>query len=211
MALRVFISYSHDSQEHMDRVWDLSERLLGDGVDCCIDQHEEAPAEGWPRWCKHQIRDANFVFVVCTATYLRRYEGDEEEGKGLGGQWEGYVITQKLYQVQGKNNKFIPVVFFSADSEYVPDELGGATRYNLSETEDYEKLFRRITAQPRRKRSPIASQVRRMPLLQKNEVGEEEGDLLREELSRIQTLRRDKLIDDVVAIEAQRKKLGLIP
>ena len=47
MAIRVFISYSHDSPEHMDRVWNLSERLRGDGIDCVIDQHEAAPEEGW--------------------------------------------------------------------------------------------------------------------------------------------------------------------
>ena len=56
MAPRVFISYSHDNQEHMDRVWELSEKLRGDGVDCRIDQHEESPAEGWPRWCTNQVR-----------------------------------------------------------------------------------------------------------------------------------------------------------
>jgi hypothetical protein len=31
----------------MDRVWHLSKKLRGDGVDCRIDQHEESPAEGW--------------------------------------------------------------------------------------------------------------------------------------------------------------------
>ena len=46
MAPRVFISYSHDSQEHMDRVWQLSERLRRDGVDCRIDQHGESSAVG---------------------------------------------------------------------------------------------------------------------------------------------------------------------
>jgi hypothetical protein len=46
MAPRIFISYSHDRQGHMDRVWNLSERLRGDGVDCRIDQHQESPAEG---------------------------------------------------------------------------------------------------------------------------------------------------------------------
>jgi hypothetical protein len=61
MPPRVFISYTHDTQEHMDRVWDLSERLRGDGVDCRIDQHEESPAEGWPRWCRNQVQESQFV------------------------------------------------------------------------------------------------------------------------------------------------------
>jgi hypothetical protein len=34
---KVFISYSHDSPEHRDRVLVLSKRLQEEGVDCTID------------------------------------------------------------------------------------------------------------------------------------------------------------------------------
>lgn len=34
---KVFISYSHDSEEHKDRVLALSDRLRADGIDCIID------------------------------------------------------------------------------------------------------------------------------------------------------------------------------
>ncbi len=34
----VFISYSHDSQEHADRVLELSDRLRADGIDCILRQ-----------------------------------------------------------------------------------------------------------------------------------------------------------------------------
>ncbi len=164
MAPRVFISYTHDTQGHMDRAWDLSERLRRDGVDCRIDQQEESPAEGWPRWCKHQIRDADFVFVICTGSYLKRYEGEEEAGKGLGGQWEGYVITQEVYESKGKNTKFIPLVVSANESRYIPVELRGATSYDLSDSTNYDKLFRRVTAQPQRRPSAVASRVRQLPL-----------------------------------------------
>ena len=36
--LKVFISYSHDSDEHSERVLRLSDHLRGDGIDCNIDQ-----------------------------------------------------------------------------------------------------------------------------------------------------------------------------
>jgi hypothetical protein len=70
---QVFISYSHDSREHMDQVLDLSYRLRADGIDCRIDQYEESPPEGWPRWMANRIEDANFVLVVCTENYERRF------------------------------------------------------------------------------------------------------------------------------------------
>ena len=160
---RVFISYTHDSQEHMDRVWDLSERLRQDGVDCRIDQHEEAPAEGWPQWCDNQVEESHFVLVACTETYERRYKGKEEAGKGLGATWEGFIITQELYEAQGKNAKFIPVVFSLDDSQYVPLVLRATTRYDLAAPDSYDKLFRRITGQPERKPTPVAGTVRPMP------------------------------------------------
>ena len=37
-APKVFISYSHDSPEHADRVLDLSNRLRGEGIDTVLDQ-----------------------------------------------------------------------------------------------------------------------------------------------------------------------------
>ena len=76
--MRVFISYSHDSPEHAERVLDLSKRLRGLGIDCWIDQYEVSPPEGWPKWMVRQVKEADFVLVVCTETYLKRVEGKEE-------------------------------------------------------------------------------------------------------------------------------------
>lgn len=145
---RVLISYSHDSSQHLDRVLSLSNRLRSEGVDCHIDQYEQSPPEGWPNWCSNQVEDADFVLVVCTETYERRFRGKEQPGKGLGAAWEGFVITQELYEAQGKNIKFIPVVLDSSNAEHIPIILRAATRYDLSRVDDYETLYRRLTDQP---------------------------------------------------------------
>ena len=162
MAPRVFISYSHDSQEHMDRVWALSERLRRDGVDCRIDQQEESPAEGWPRWCRNQVQEAEFVLIACTETYLRRYEGKEVEGKGRGGNWEGFVITQELYDAAANNTKFVPILISQDESPFIPTELRGATDYEPSSDAGYEKLFGRLTGQGQRKAASVAPEVRKI-------------------------------------------------
>jgi hypothetical protein len=39
----MFISYSHDTAEHKNRVWDLCERLRDHGIDCRTDQQEFMP------------------------------------------------------------------------------------------------------------------------------------------------------------------------
>ncbi len=81
---KVFISYTHDSPEHIDRVLHLADRLRAEGVDCRLDQYETSPSEGWPRWMDRQIEWAVYVLVICTETYQRRFKGIEEPGKGLG-------------------------------------------------------------------------------------------------------------------------------
>ena len=84
----VFISYSHDSPEHADRVLELSDHLRADGIDCILDQYEVSSPEGFPRWMDRHIRDADFVLMICTQTYSRRVMGEEEPGKGHGVAWK---------------------------------------------------------------------------------------------------------------------------
>jgi TIR domain len=65
---KVLISYSHDSPEHAQHVLELANRLRADGIDCTIDQYVLVPPEGWPRWMDKQVRDSDFVVMVCTET-----------------------------------------------------------------------------------------------------------------------------------------------
>ena len=147
---RVFISYSHDSPQHKKCVLKLSNRLRSEGIDCNIDQYETCPSEGWFRWMVNQIEEADFVLIVCTEKYEKRFKGKEEVGKGLGAKWEGAIITQELYHSEA-NNMCIPIVFSPEDSEYIPSILKSATYYalNLEETnnETYDELYARLTGQ----------------------------------------------------------------
>ena len=115
----VFISYSHDSEEHIWRVLDLSNRLRSDGIDCVLDQYETSPPEGWPRWMDRKIRDSQFVLMVCTETYYKRVMGDEEAGKGLGVRWEGGLIYQNIYNAGAMNTKFVPVLLRAEDLQFI--------------------------------------------------------------------------------------------
>jgi hypothetical protein len=141
---RVFISYSHDSASHEQRVLDLANRLRREGVDAWIDRYEPHPPEGWPRWMQKQIESATFVLAVCTETYCRRFEGNEKAGGGLGASWEGMLATQMLYQSGGRNDRLVPVQF-DGGSRVVPGVLQPFTRYRLPD--EYEQLYRHLTKQ----------------------------------------------------------------
>lgn len=148
-STKVFISYAHQAESHNERVFELSETLRSEGIDCSIDQYELSPPEGWPRWTRNQIQQAEFVLVVCTETYKRRFEGSEPFGRGPGSKWEGAIITQELYDSEGRNTKFIPIVFDPEDVEHIPTEMRGGTYYVLNSETEYDDLYRHLTNQPK--------------------------------------------------------------
>ncbi|HET8888232.1 MAG TPA: FxSxx-COOH system tetratricopeptide repeat protein [Candidatus Angelobacter sp.] len=145
---KVFISYSHDSAEHEKHVLDLANRLRRDGIDATIDQYETSPREGWPVWMEMQIRESDFVLVVCTATYLGRAERREKEGVGKGAIWETALTLQYLYEASANNERFIPAIFNHENVADIPMPLRSATYYLLNTEEGCQRLLRRLRKQP---------------------------------------------------------------
>jgi hypothetical protein len=141
-AKKVFISYSHDSDKHRERVLALSERLRADGIDTRLDQYVNGtPAEGWPRWMLNELDDADFVLVVCTETYYRRLRGHEVPGKGKGVDWEGMLITQQIYDSRSTTVRFVPLLFAAQDERFIPEQLRAATHYTLTSESAYQNLY----------------------------------------------------------------------
>jgi hypothetical protein len=145
---RAFISYSHDSAEHALRMLGLANQLRVDGVEAWIDQYVQDPEEGWISWMRNQVKQADRVLLVFTETYQRRFEGNEEEGKGLGATFEGVIVTQWLYESGGRNKKFRPVVFRAEDERFIPVELRRFNRYRADTPENYQVLLRWLREKP---------------------------------------------------------------
>jgi DNA polymerase III delta prime subunit len=151
----LFISYSHDSRDHEDRVLALADRLRQDGVDALVDQYNTAPPEGWPLWTDREIQKADFVALVCTENYLRRVEGRENLGKGRGVLWEGRLIYNHLYTADSDVQRFIPIVFEDGARSFIPWPLRGLAYYHVSAGEGYENFFRHVTGQPRHEKPEL--------------------------------------------------------
>jgi hypothetical protein len=141
---RVFISYSHDSTEHEQRV----RALRDDGIDARIDQYVQDPDEGWVKWMRTQVKEAEKALLVFTETYQRRFEGDEEAGKGLGATFEGVIVTQLLYESSGRNAKFRPVILAGKGHQFIPVELRRFAQYRVDTPENYEALLRWLHEAP---------------------------------------------------------------
>lgn len=132
MAPKIFISYSHDSDQHRQQVLNLSDRLRAEGIDCFIDQYVNGwPEQGWQRWMEQQIEAADFVLIVCTSLYLQRFKGQDREG-GRGVNFEGAIISQMLYDDSfQQNTKFIPVIPDDGNLENVPLMLKNGSSYKM--------------------------------------------------------------------------------
>lgn len=140
--ITVFISYSHDCDEHRKQVLAFSERLRVDGIKTALDQYVNgSPQQGWPRWMLDQLDAADFVLVVCTETYYRRFRGHEEPGKGKGVDWEGALITQEIYDTRSSILKFVPVFLSAANEKAIPEPLRSGTHYSLTSEDAYNRLY----------------------------------------------------------------------
>ena len=140
--IRVFISYSHDSDDHRKAVAGLAARLRKDGLDAVIDQHVNgSPVEGWQKWMLNQLDEADYVLVVCTDAYYRRFRGKETGGKGKGSTWEGDVISQEIYDAYSQTLKFVPVLFSPDQERFIPEPLRKYSHYNPTTTQGYQDLY----------------------------------------------------------------------
>ncbi len=145
---KIFISYSHDSDEHKKKVLDFSEKLRADGIDTCIDQYSLWPQEGWPRWMERHLRGAQSVLLICTKTYFLRVTGQEEPGKGKGVCWEANLIYNDLYSKKVESGKYLPILFSDCKEEDIPAPLKGHSFFLVDTDKGYEDLYRFLTNQP---------------------------------------------------------------
>lgn len=170
---RVFISYSHESCEHCDRVLALAQQLRRDGIDAELDQFHQDELLHWPRWCEEQLRPENsdFVLCVCTEEYKRRVEGRVPADVGKGVFWEGTLIYNYLYDEKG-NQRCVPILLSKAGGADIPSILSGYTRFHLDAfgldeaQSDYSKMYRLLTGQDGVKKADLGEIFRLPPLPQ---------------------------------------------
>jgi hypothetical protein len=138
----------------------FAEHLRSAGLTVVTDVDVKSPVgppEGWPRWMRNKIAEADWVLLYIDETYRRRYDGNEEPGKGLGATWEGCIITNELYQAATSNSKFIPLLSDGEDSGLIPPELVGATRYFIpSQQNDLAQSILAFEADPESSATSVA-------------------------------------------------------
>jgi hypothetical protein len=128
-----------------------------------IDQYANDPEEGWIKWMRRQVKQANKVLLVFTETYQRRFEGEEELGGGRGATFEGVIVTQTIYENGGRNAKFRSVVFGEQDERFISLELRRFNRYRVDTLEHYQSLLRWLHEAPEIVAPPVGGKPK-LPL-----------------------------------------------
>ena len=145
---KVFISYSWAVQE---RVVELAERLIANGVDVVLDVYDLKEGQDKYAFMEQSVNDPSVdrVLIICDKSYT--VKADDRTG-GVGD--ETVIISPEVYG-QMNQEKFIPVVF-EVDEEgnaYRPTYLKSRIYIDLSTEDDryeseYEKLLRNIYEKP---------------------------------------------------------------
>jgi serine/threonine protein kinase len=152
--IKVFISYSKDSEKHCDLVRSLADQLTKDGISCILDQYLDNgfPGEGWATWLDKNISKADYVLIICTEVYYRGVRGELGVNAGRGVKFEFDLTINEIYKDKSQIHRVIPVLFNENDNQYIPNRLMDLTYYCLDFPREYEALYRRITEQMSKKR-----------------------------------------------------------
>lgn len=133
---KVFISYSHDSDEHKEWVYKIACKLIESGVETLLDQWGLQLGSNLMRFMETGLTNSDRVLVICTDNYNKKSNG------GLGGVgYEKNILTAELFADQD-TTKFIPCIKNVSEKVKTPICLGGRTYIDFSDEEKFEENFK---------------------------------------------------------------------
>ena len=117
-APKVFISYSHDSDEHKAWVLKLAGDLRAIGIDVVLDHWDLVPGQDMSLFMQKGIAGADRVLLICTEKYVTKAE------LGTGGVgYERLIVTSEVVQ-SIDTIKYVPLIRNNNAARDVPNFLG---------------------------------------------------------------------------------------
>ena len=132
---KAFMSYSWDDDQHKAWVAKLATNLRDNGVETILDQWHAVPGDQLPEFMERQIRENDYVLIICTPNY--RLKSDGRKG-GVG--YEGDIMTAEVHN-QRNHRKFIPILARGTWEDAAPSWLKGKYYIDLSSPNRYEKNY----------------------------------------------------------------------
>ncbi len=152
-ASKVFISYSHDSDQHKDWVLTLATRLVNNGVDVILDQWNLTLGGDLPQFMESGLTEAKRVLAICTDNYVKK------ANRGAGGVgYEKMILTGQLMQ-DIQSDRIIPVIRDNDNKVPIPTFLASKAYVDFRDDqkyeEKYEELVREIHGEKIKPRPPL--------------------------------------------------------
>ena len=142
----VFISYSHDSEEHLDWVLQLATRLRSNGVDAILDRWNLRLGQDLAAFMENGLSSSHRVLCICSQAYVDK----ANEGRGGVG-YEKQIITAELL-ADLNQDWVIPVIRNNPQTRKLPRFLGARLYIDFEEDRlyesKYEELLRELLDEP---------------------------------------------------------------
>ncbi|MDI9348788.1 MAG: toll/interleukin-1 receptor domain-containing protein [Candidatus Symbiobacter sp.] len=152
-APKIFISYSHDSDDHKAWVLELATSLRGDGVNIILDRWDIRLGGNIQKFMEENSQNADRVLIICSSTYVSK----ANLGKGGVG-YEKLVLTDNLMK-NLDSSRLIPVIFNNELDDVLPAFLSGRKYIDFRSKNDYEvnysELLHEIHGIPRIPHPPL--------------------------------------------------------
>jgi len=140
--IKAFLSYSHDSDEHIAWVEKFAQSLQSIGLSILLDKWHLKFGDDINQFMESSIAEADVVLVICTPEYITK--SNSRRG-GVG--YESVIISSELSGNQ-HSIKFIPVLRKFKDSvPKLPVFLGNRLYVDMTENEGFGKHYGRLITQ----------------------------------------------------------------
>jgi hypothetical protein len=151
----VFISYTHDSEQHKAWTRTLAEDLMDAGVNVLLDQWDLSPGHDLTEFMHKGITSADRVLMICSARFIEKVE------RGEGGvAYERLLVSSELAAQVG-TKKFIPLVRCNPGTQKIPTFLGMRLYLDFTDDTRYESVFKDLVAEvygvPKHVRPPLGA------------------------------------------------------
>lgn len=138
---KIFISYSHDSNEHKEWVLKFSSDLCFAGVDVILDQWDLRLGQDLSSFMHRGIEESDRVLMICSDNYVDR----ANSGKGGVG-YERLIVSSEVVASIG-TIKFIPVIRGNSGDKKTPSFLGPRMYIDFESDKRYTEQLARLVGE----------------------------------------------------------------
>ena len=132
---KVFVSYSHDNEEHKAWVLKFSTDLRRHGVDVVLDQWDARLGDDLLFFMEQGLSTSNLVLCICSDKYIEK----TNTNKGGAG-YEKKILSADLMR-DGAKNYIIPIIRNNTIDKKLPTFLSGALYLDFEDNCDYYNSY----------------------------------------------------------------------